>query len=78
MNLHIQVLFLVCCNKFGLGFFVPVFYLLIQLIFYPDLVIDKIKRDDGTTVYIIENADLKTKFQFASRSMAWPAGYLGG
>ncbi|MCK5449685.1 hypothetical protein KAI32_02370 [Candidatus Pacearchaeota archaeon] len=43
--------------------------------FYPDYIIDKIKRDDGTTVYILESKVFGTKFQFASRSLAWPAGY---
>ncbi len=46
------------------------------MIFYPDYIIDKIKRDDGTTVYILENKISGNKFQFASRSLAWPAGYL--
>ena len=43
--------------------------------FYPDYIIDKIKRDDGTTIYILESKLFGTKFQFASRSLAWPAGY---
>jgi hypothetical protein len=43
---------------------------------YPDYIIDKIKRSDGTTVYIIEDKILGTKFQFASKSLVWPAGYL--
>jgi len=47
------------------------------MIFYPNLIIDKIKRDDGTTVYIIQDKAVKTKFQFASRSYAWAAGYTG-
>ena len=42
---------------------------------YPDYIIDKIKRGDGTTVYVLEHKDLGNKFQFASRSLAWPAGY---
>ena len=45
------------------------------MVFYPDFVIDKIKRDDGTTVYLMEDKSSKTKFNFASRSYAWPAGY---
>jgi len=44
--------------------------------FYPDYIINKIKRGDGTTVYILENKITGNKFQFASRSLAWPAGYL--
>ena len=43
--------------------------------FYPDYSIDKIKRSDGTTIYIIEDKQTKLKFQFATRSYAWPAGY---
>ena len=43
--------------------------------FYPDYKIMKMKRDDGTTVYFLEHKDLGNKFQFASRSLAWPAGY---
>ncbi|MCK5321460.1 hypothetical protein KAJ38_02685 [Candidatus Pacearchaeota archaeon] len=43
--------------------------------FYPEYIIDKIKREDGTTIYILESKLFGTKFQFASRSLAWPAGY---
>lgn len=43
--------------------------------FYPDYVISKMKRGDGTTVYALEHKVLGNKFQFASRSLAWPAGY---
>ncbi len=43
--------------------------------FYPDYVIDKIKRGDGTTVYMLENKVYGNKFKFASRSLAWPPGY---
>ncbi len=43
---------------------------------YPDYVIDKIKRSDGTTVYILEDKVLGTKYQFASKSLVWPAGYI--
>ena len=46
-----------------------------MMLLYPDYIIDKIKRGDGTTVYILEHKDLGNKFQFASRSLAWPAGY---
>ncbi len=45
--------------------------------FYPDYIVSKIKRDDGTTVYVLEHKILGNKFQFASRSLAWPAGYVG-
>jgi hypothetical protein len=42
---------------------------------YPDYSFDKIKRGDGTTIYIIESKIYKTKFKFAVRSLVWPAGY---
>jgi hypothetical protein len=42
---------------------------------YPDYTIDKVKRGDGTTIYIMKDKQTETKFQFASRSLAWPAGY---
>jgi len=45
------------------------------MLYYPDFIIDKIKRSDGTTVYVIEDKQTQTKFQFASRSYAWPPGY---
>jgi len=41
-----------------------------MMMFYPDYDIQKIKRSDGTTIYMIENKLLKTKFKFASRSLA--------
>lgn len=46
------------------------------MLFYPDYVVSKIKRGDGTTVYILKHKVIGTKFQFASRSLAWPAGYV--
>ena len=46
------------------------------MLYYPDYVISKLKRSDGTTVYVLEHKILGNKFQFASRSLAWPAGYL--
>ena len=46
-----------------------------MMAFYPDYIIIKIKRGDGTTVYSLEHKKLGNKFQFASRSLAWPAGY---
>lgn len=48
------------------------------MLFYPDMVIDKLRQDDGTTIYIIQNLQSKDKFQFATRSYAWPVGYTGG
>jgi len=46
-----------------------------MMAFYPDYIITKIKRGDGTTVYFLEHKELGNKFQFASKSLVWPAGY---
>jgi|APSaa5957512535_1039671.scaffolds.fasta_scaffold04768_2 hypothetical protein len=48
-----------------------------MMFLYPNLIIDKLKRSDGTTIYMIEDKLTKTKFQFASRSIAWPPGFVG-
>jgi len=45
------------------------------MIYYPDYIVDKIKLSDGVTLYILENKITKNKFQFASKSLVWPAGY---
>jgi hypothetical protein len=45
------------------------------MLLYPNYIITKIKRGDSTTVYVLENKISKNKFQFASRSLAWPSGY---
>lgn len=45
------------------------------MLFYPNYIISKLKMDDGTTLYTISDKTTKNKFQFASRSLAWPAGY---
>lgn len=43
--------------------------------YYRDLKVEKYKQDDGTTIYIITDRNTGNKFQFASRSVAWPSGY---
>jgi len=43
--------------------------------YYPDLRINKDKLSDGTTVYTLTNVVSEESFTFASRSVAWPAGY---
>lgn len=45
------------------------------MLFYPNLLIQKIKRGDETKVFIIEDKQSGIKLQFATRSYAWPAGY---
>ena len=46
-----------------------------MMIYYPDYYIEKIKRGDGTTIYILEHKIFGNKFKFASRSLVWPVGY---
>lgn len=43
--------------------------------YYPDLTIDKIKRDDEGTIYKLSNVVTEDKFTFASRSLIWNPGY---
>jgi len=47
----------------------------IYMDFYHNLKVEKYKQTDGTTVYILTDRDDESKFQFASRSVAWPPGY---
>lgn len=42
---------------------------------YYDLLVEKREQSDDTTVYIIENIETGNKFQFASRSLAFPSSY---
>lgn len=46
----------------------------IYMTYYPDVKVQKIKRDDGTA-YLLESRNTKEKFYFATRSVMWPAGY---
>lgn len=45
------------------------------LFLYDYIIIDKFRQGDETTIYILEDKNIGTKFQFASRSYAWPPGY---
>jgi cell division protein YceG involved in septum cleavage len=47
----------------------------IYMNYYHDLKVEKKKQSDGTTIYIITDRNTGNKFQFASRSVAWPPGY---
>ncbi|MCR4284544.1 MAG: hypothetical protein NUV97_00685 [archaeon] len=47
-----------------------------MMILYPDYIIDKLKQSEGTTLYIIQSKIFNNKFQFASRSLAWPIGNI--
>lgn len=42
---------------------------------YHDLKVEKKKQTDGSTIYILTNRNTGDKFQFASRSVAWPPGF---
>ena len=44
--------------------------------YYPDLKVEKYKQGEGTTIYILTDRNTEKKFQFASRSLAWPLGYV--
>ncbi len=46
----------------------------IYMNYYHDLKVEKKKLSDGTTVYILTDRNKGNKFQFASRSLAWPPG----
>lgn len=46
-----------------------------MMVYYPDYYIEKIKRGEGTTIYVLEHKTFGNKFKFASRSLVWPAGY---
>lgn len=46
----------------------------IYMNYYHDLKVEKKKQSDGTTIYILTNRNTGDKFQFASRSVAWPPG----
>mgnify|MGYP001565567547 FL=1 len=47
----------------------------LYLQYYPNLRIDKIRRNDGNTIYKLSNVATKDEFTFASRSLVWPEGY---
>jgi hypothetical protein len=42
--------------------------------YYRDLKVEKKKLSEGSTVYILTDRNTENKFQFASRSLAWPPG----
>lgn len=43
--------------------------------YYHDLKVEKKKQIEGSTIYILTDRNTENKFQFASRSIALPAGY---
>jgi len=49
-----------------------------MMLYYPDYYIEKTKRGEGTTVYVLDSKVFGNKFKFASRSLVFPAGYNFG
>jgi hypothetical protein len=43
--------------------------------YYPNLIIEKNKLGDGSTLYVVRDVTTEDSFTFASRSIAWPGGY---
>ena len=44
--------------------------------YYPDLRVEKIRRDDGSTIYQLKDVISEDKFSFATRSLVWPRGLI--
>ncbi|VVB79750.1 Uncharacterised protein [uncultured archaeon] len=44
------------------------------MLYYPNIAIDKVRRDDGIKLYTVGNKK-DIEFKFAVRSYAWPPGY---
>ena len=40
--------------------------------YYHGLIVEKWNQQDGSTIYILTDKNTENKFQFASRSLAWP------
>ncbi len=43
--------------------------------YYHNMKVEKKKQSDGTTVYLLNDRNTGDKFNFASRSLAWPPGH---
>lgn len=43
---------------------------------YPNLRVQKTKQEDGTKIYLLSDRDTGEYIQFATRSVAWPAGMI--
>lgn len=42
--------------------------------YYPGLMVEKTRRDDGSTIYQLSDVTTEDKFAFATRSLVWPQG----
>jgi len=50
---------------------------LTYMLYYPDIKVEKKVQDEGSKIYILTYKPSGEKFIFASRSIAWPPGYVG-
>ena len=50
---------------------------LVYMFYYPNLRAQKVRQDDGTKIYLLQDRDSGEELRFASRSLSWPAGYTG-
>src|SRR3989344_814198 len=44
--------------------------------YYPNLKIEKTRRDDGSTIYQLSDVTTSDKFAFATRSLVWPQVFI--
>lgn len=44
--------------------------------YYPNLIIEKTRRDDGSTIYQLRDVTTGDEFAFATRSLVWPQGLI--
>lgn len=51
---------------------------LTYMLYYPNIKIEKNELSDGSRVYVLTDRDTNEKFMFASRSVVFPAGNIGG
>lgn len=45
------------------------------MLYYPNTKVEKLKQGDGSKIYRLSNRQTGEEFVFATRSLAWPAGY---
>lgn len=48
----------------------------LYIAYYPNLIVEKTRRDDGSTIYQLSDATTGDKFAFATRSLVWPQGLV--
>ena len=44
--------------------------------YFPNVKVEKFLQSDGTKIYVLTDRETGDKFQFASRSIVWPAGIV--